>query len=251
MSRSTDRIRKIPPGHYNKFALSNVGDWMTQEEMKALFRLIGAHSEDRARLLLRYIHYAHPLAAELKQIFTPDPELGSRLESTDRYPFYSLLPIQIHKETGAGMTGEFISGIHEIDKRWNGQMLSLVKQSPIEANGLKLVFDRSPDIFLIPGLRSVAVRCAGFFLQKQLCGFAMMLHKDLFVRGTPRKVLYFGNLVIDRQARGKVFLYRMSDFFLGDFSAEDSFGHTVILKGNDAAKRLREPFPPGISKHPL
>lgn len=90
----SERLHKTPQGHYNKFALSNVGDWMTMEEMTGLFRTIGSQSADNARLLLRYIHFAHPLTEDLKKIFRPDQELGFKLESVDRYPFYSLIPME-------------------------------------------------------------------------------------------------------------------------------------------------------------
>jgi hypothetical protein len=140
------------------------------------------------------------------------------------------------------MTDEPISGIHEIDDRWNAHMLSLVRKNPIEANGLKLVFDRTPDIFLMPRLRSAKLRCAGFFIEKELVGFAMLLYKEGYVKGVPRSVLYFGNLFIASRARGRVFLYRMSDFFLKDLTGRDSFGHAVILKGNTAASRLVNRF---------
>jgi S-adenosylmethionine-diacylglycerol 3-amino-3-carboxypropyl transferase len=95
----SERIRKSPAGHYNKFALSNVGDWMTGEEMTGLFQIIANQSADKSRLLLRYIHAAHPVADHLKLIFSSDRELGNRLESTDRYPFYSLIPFELHKNS--------------------------------------------------------------------------------------------------------------------------------------------------------
>ncbi len=37
-----------------------------------------------------------------------------------------------------------------IDERYNKEMLSILKASPINANGLSLYFDKSPDIFEIP-----------------------------------------------------------------------------------------------------
>jgi len=90
-----ERILKAPQGHYNKFALSNVGDWMTQDEMADLFRIIARQSAGQARLLLRYIHLAHAVPVDLRNIFSLNKEMGNNLEAKDRYPFYSLAPMGI------------------------------------------------------------------------------------------------------------------------------------------------------------
>jgi hypothetical protein len=143
-----------------------------------------------------------------------------------------------------------IHGIRKIDEKWNDQMLFLVKQSPIEANGLKLVLDRHPDIFFIPRLKSKRIECAGFFLKDQLCGFAFVLYKELYVYGAPQTVLYFGNLVVGPSARGKVILYRMSDFFLKGLDDENRLGYAVIMQGNFAASILVNRFHPRFPNIP-
>jgi len=140
--------------------------------------------------------------------------------------------------------------IQEINERWNEQMLSIVGNSPIEANGMKIVFDHHPDIFFIPRHRSQKLRCAGFFIKKQLCGFAMMLYKHVFVDGRPQTILYFCNLVANRSSRGRGILYRMSDFFMKDLQADIQLGHAVIMRGNMAAKRLLNRFHPRYPNMP-
>ncbi len=140
--------------------------------------------------------------------------------------------------------------VQEIDEKWNEQMLSIVERSPIEAGGLKIVFDRRPDIFFLPRIRSKKFRCAGFFVRDRLGGFAMMLEKELFVKGTPQTVLYFGNLVVAPFARRKGFFYRLSDFFLKDLPENIRFGYAVILSGNENAKRLLNRFHPRYPNMP-
>jgi S-adenosylmethionine:diacylglycerol 3-amino-3-carboxypropyl transferase len=89
------QIQYSPAGHYNKFALSNVGDWLSREEITDLFQIIGEKSAEHGKLLLRYIHFAHPLPGHLAHMIKTNPQLGQELESLDRYPFYSLIPMEI------------------------------------------------------------------------------------------------------------------------------------------------------------
>lgn len=93
----SDRIRRKSIGYYDSFALSNVGDWMLQEDYAELLRIIGKQSSNEGRVLLRYIHFSHPIPKDLSGTFILDPQLGTDLESVDRYPFYSLLPMRISR----------------------------------------------------------------------------------------------------------------------------------------------------------
>jgi len=89
------QIQKKPVGYYNKFALSNVGDWMTSKAYADLLQLIGEKAKKPARALLRYIHFAHPVPEKLRDLITADLALGGELEKIDRFPFYNLIPMSI------------------------------------------------------------------------------------------------------------------------------------------------------------
>lgn len=136
------------------------------------------------------------------------------------------------------MLNKSVYQIAEIDQRWTEAMLEIIRQAPIEANGMQILFDHQPDPFLLPRLRSKEMRCGGFFVRGNLAGFAMMLQKEVYVDGTPQTVLYFGNLAAAPAARGKGILYRMSDFFMGNLPEDILMGHAVVMKGNKAALRL-------------
>lgn len=148
------------------------------------------------------------------------------------------------------MPKKTIYSVQKIDEKWNEKMLSIVRNSPIEANGLKIVFDRHPDIFFIPKFKSTKLQCAGFYIRNQLSGFAMMLHKEVLVKGAPQTVLYFSNMVVNQSARGKGFLYRVSDFFLKDLPENIQLGYAVIMRGNRAAKQLLNRFHPRYPNMP-
>ncbi|MDZ7607350.1 MAG: hypothetical protein U5K79_17600 [Cyclobacteriaceae bacterium] len=57
-----EEISEAPKLLYRNYALSNISDWVTVEEMDGLLRGIREKSVVPARLLLRYIH-KNPLIA--------------------------------------------------------------------------------------------------------------------------------------------------------------------------------------------
>ncbi len=91
----SNHLRECPAGYYNKFALSNIGDWMTKQQYSELLQIIGERSQPSAKVLLRYIHYAPTVPPQLQNTILADSVSGEVLESLDRYPFYSLIPMTI------------------------------------------------------------------------------------------------------------------------------------------------------------
>ena len=142
-----------------------------------------------------------------------------------------------------------IYSVKEIDKKWNRQMLQILKQSPVETPLLKIVFDREPDIFTIPEKKSAKLKCTGLFIRNRLAGFAMMLYREVLVKGQKQMVLYFGDMVVHPFARGKGFLYRVSDAFLKGVT-DKMMGYAVIMQGNRAAKRMLNRFHPRYPNMP-
>lgn len=142
-----------------------------------------------------------------------------------------------------------IYSVKQIDKKWNRQMLQILKQSPVETPLLTIVFDREPDIFAIPEKKSTKLICIGLFIRDRLAGFAMMLDREVLIEGRPQTVLYFGNMAVHPFARGKGFLYRVSDAFMKNVP-DDIIGYAVIMQGNRAAKQLLNRFHPRYPNMP-
>lgn len=93
----TSRLENSAPGCYNKYALSNVSDWISREAGTELLQILGDRSNNHARALIRYIHTSPGVPDQLKDILYPDYAFGEKLESQDRYPFYSLIPLTVRK----------------------------------------------------------------------------------------------------------------------------------------------------------
>ena len=96
----SDIIRESPEGTYNKFALSNVGDWLDEGTFSDLLQLIAQKADSNSKALLRYVHYAPSIPDKLEQTIVPDRSQGEVLRLKDRFPFYNLVPmdIRIRKE---------------------------------------------------------------------------------------------------------------------------------------------------------
>jgi len=79
-------------GMFNKIHLSNIGDWLSEETMAGIFRLISDKTFPEARAVMRYIHLNHKIPLSVPELES-DYLLGEQLVLKDRYPFYSIVPI--------------------------------------------------------------------------------------------------------------------------------------------------------------
>ena len=87
-----EALLQADPGQYNKIHLSNIGDWISKEEMTQHFNLIKDKTIPSSRVILRYIHMNHKVPASISEL-SADYNLGENLVITDRFPFYAIVPI--------------------------------------------------------------------------------------------------------------------------------------------------------------
>ena len=87
-------LHVYPPHYFNKFHLSNIGDWMSPNEFQEVLRLIHQKAAPESLLSARYIHFHQPIPNDLQRFFTEQPGKAEDLIQTDRYPFYSLVSIR-------------------------------------------------------------------------------------------------------------------------------------------------------------
>lgn len=87
-----DALSESAPGRFNKVHISNIGDWMSKEAMADLFRQLRNQTRPGAKIVMRYIHFRHNIPDDTPELVA-DSNQGYELESEDRYPFYSIVPI--------------------------------------------------------------------------------------------------------------------------------------------------------------
>jgi S-adenosylmethionine:diacylglycerol 3-amino-3-carboxypropyl transferase len=91
----TEAVQKSRKRAFNKFHLSNIGDWMSREEYAELLISIKKKGGFPSKVFARYIHLNHEIPRELKNCFIVNHGLGEELVKKDRFPFYSLVPMDI------------------------------------------------------------------------------------------------------------------------------------------------------------
>jgi len=84
-------------GEFNKFQLSNLGDWMDREQFANLLRKIVNVCPEKGRINTRYIYIKQSIPNDLKDSLIPLDETGQEIIKKDRYPFYNVAPIDINK----------------------------------------------------------------------------------------------------------------------------------------------------------
>jgi S-adenosylmethionine-diacylglycerol 3-amino-3-carboxypropyl transferase len=90
-----EALGKSFPGRFNKFHLSNIGDWMGLEEYAGLLALICAKAAPSSRAISRYIHLDHPLPEALRERIVRRDDRGEELVGSDRFPFYNLVVMEL------------------------------------------------------------------------------------------------------------------------------------------------------------
>ncbi len=91
----TDILKAADRGHYNKFALSNVSDWLKEDDFMTLMDIISERAGDNARGLIRYIHSSGIIPSELPDNIKLDHTRGDKFLEQDRFPFYNLIPFEV------------------------------------------------------------------------------------------------------------------------------------------------------------
>ena len=83
------------PGTFNKFHLSNIGDWMTRRDYGDLLALICEKAAAASKAAVRSIHLDQAVPEVLRDRMTRDGRRGEALMRQDRFPFYNLVILEI------------------------------------------------------------------------------------------------------------------------------------------------------------
>jgi hypothetical protein len=88
-------VDKSAPGRFNKFHLSNIGDWMGRGEYAGLMALVCDKPAPSSRAISRDIHLDHPLPEALRECIVRRDDCGEELVRSDRFPFYNLVVMEL------------------------------------------------------------------------------------------------------------------------------------------------------------
>lgn len=111
-------------------------------------------------------------------------------------------------------------------------MLQIIDEAPIEANGLMLLFDKSPDIFEVSRLKYTKSEHLGFFKGGELVGFASLGYFPGTIEGKLQQLFSLYNFYLKPEARGRRFVERAMNTFFTKARENANFGYAITLKGN-------------------
>ena len=126
--------------------------------------------------------------------------------------------------------------VRPLDRRNNPAMLEILRQSPIEAGGLSICFDRQPDIFAMSDLKYAPAVWRGFFEGDTLAGFGMAGYHDAYVNGAATPVMHITDCYIRPGSRGRGYLKSALGYFSDEGASRAQIGYAIIMKGNRPAE---------------
>jgi S-adenosylmethionine-diacylglycerol 3-amino-3-carboxypropyl transferase len=92
-----DAIREKGVGYYNKFHLSNIGDWLSEQQFIELKDLLKSYCLSDARMCYRFLQKNH-FHSIPEDVFKIDHSLSELVMKKDRFPFYTILSITIQNK---------------------------------------------------------------------------------------------------------------------------------------------------------
>ena len=123
-----------------------------------------------------------------------------------------------------------------LDRRDNAAMLEILEQSPIEAGGFSICFDRRPDIFATAELKYAPAAWTGFFENDSLAGFGLVGYHSAYVNGAVTPVMHITDCYIQPGSRGRGHLRSALRYFSDEGADRAQIGYAVVMKGNRVAE---------------
>lgn len=87
-------IREKGEGYYNRFHLSNIGDWLSDEQFLELKALLKAKCISDTRICYRFLQKNH-FSGLTDDVFKIDQSFSELVMNNDRFPFYTILAISL------------------------------------------------------------------------------------------------------------------------------------------------------------
>ena len=119
-----------------------------------------------------------------------------------------------------------------VDETYNKAMLAILAASPVNAGGLSLYFDKSPNVFEISHMKYPVSEHLGFFTGDVLKGFGSLGYNEALVKGEKEKVFTFYNFYLIPEARGKQVPYMAMKEFITSVQGNANYGISITIKGN-------------------
>src|SRR4030042_1746174 len=122
--------------------------------------------------------------------------------------------------------------IEPIDRRYNNDMLEILRSAPITTPNLTVYFDRQPDFFRLTEIKYNPYFYYGFFRHDKLRGFGMIGYHDALVNSLHNIVFHLKDFYVSADARGKGFGYRTTEKLFKETHNQSNIGYAIVMVGN-------------------
>lgn len=126
--------------------------------------------------------------------------------------------------------------LSQVDNTYNEELLSILAASPVNAGGLSLCFDKSPEILEISRMKYPISEHLGFFKNDALKGFGSLGYYEALIKGRKENVFTFYNFYLLPEARGNRIPYLAMKKFITSVQGIANYGISIAMKGNRSAE---------------
>lgn len=88
------------PGPFDGFNLSNVADWLSQDDFERMLRGLVRAAGEQSRVLSRQIHARRTIPDDLRDTVVVDDDLGRELQKDELFPVWDLIPARVNGSGG-------------------------------------------------------------------------------------------------------------------------------------------------------
>jgi S-adenosylmethionine:diacylglycerol 3-amino-3-carboxypropyl transferase len=92
-----DALFEKEKGHYTKIHLSNLGDWLSEEQFMDLLTMLNSNCNQGTIICYRYLQKNYFQENRMKE-FTIDYSMSEKACRNDRFPFYNILSVTLNSE---------------------------------------------------------------------------------------------------------------------------------------------------------
>jgi hypothetical protein len=127
--------------------------------------------------------------------------------------------------------------IEPIDRRYNNEILEILRSAPITTENLTVYFDRQPDYFKLAEIKYHPHFYYGLFHTDTLKGFGMIGYHNAMINGSVQTVFHLKDFYVTIDARGKGFGFKTTERFFKETYNHSTIGYGILMVGNRASHR--------------
>lgn len=234
-------LRQQPNASIDAFALSNICEWLTPEQVDQLFAEVVRTARPGARVCFRNFVGWTAVPERWRDVVVEDRARGEDLMRRDRSLVQrrfaicrvTTLPLARRKPRGEGTV------VRDARPEDNAGLIALAAACPMRGD-VELRVDRSPDFFALNRLEGDRWRVGVVDGSDGVIGCVAVARRTVYLHGRPAQTLYVGDLKVHPAHRGGAVADALSRFAretCHEIGGDDTPVLLTVLAGNRPMER--------------